>query len=88
MLLFVLNQLAASAAPKRGLLFASTPTPSPEPECFFLLTIDRSLLYPLLASELEPKYPGLVGRVWEGVTITTMGPVRLAASLKGLCTRL
>merc|ERR1711935_344461 len=77
MLLFVLAQLAASAAPERGLLFASTPTPSPEPECFFLLTADRSLLYPFLASqgfELEPTYPALVGRVWEGVIVTTTGP--------------
>ena len=77
MLLFVLAQLAASAAPERGLLFASTPTPSPEPECFFLVTIDTSLLYPFLANlgiELEPKYPALVGRVWEGVIVTTTGP--------------
>ena len=77
MLLFVLAQLAASAAPERGLLFASTPTPSPEPECFFLLTLDTSLTYPFLASlgfELEPKYPALVGRVWEGVLVTTTGP--------------
>ena len=78
MLLFALAQLAASAAPERGLLFASTPTPSPEPECFFLLTIDSSLLYPFLASQgtdqLEPKYPALVGRVWEGVIVTTTGP--------------
>jgi len=77
MLLFVFAQLAASAAPERGLLFASTPTPSPEPECFFLLTLDTSLTYPFLGSlgiELEPKYPALVGRVWEGVLVTTTGP--------------
>ena len=43
-----------------------------------LFCFDRpvSLLYPLLVLqgiELEPKYPALVGRVWEGVTITTTG---------------
>jgi len=59
--------------------FASTPTKSSAPECFFAFSTDQSQIYEVArilgVNDSKVDESGLIGKIWEGVslTITPMG---------------
>ena len=69
--------LASLLASAHG--FATTPTKSSAPQCFFAFSTDQSQIYEVArtlgVNDTKVDESGLIGKIWEGVslTITPMG---------------